>query len=114
LAQCTQNATYYDTGGDTSDTAGNPGSRGILFFQDHSNTTQPVFSGSGSLAFAGSLYFHSTNYGDVLNLSGGSSSGTFIVGNIVTDQVNLSGGAQINLQLSSTPSTPMLKSATFQ
>jgi hypothetical protein len=114
LAQCTQNASYYDAGGDTSDAAGNPGSRGVLFFQDHANTTQPVFSGSGSLAFAGSLYFHSTHYEDILSLSGGASSGTYIVGNIVTDNVSLTGGAQINLQLSSTPSTPMLKSATFQ
>jgi hypothetical protein len=112
--QCTTNATYYDAGGDTTDSAGNPGNRGILFFQDHGNTTQPTFSGSGSLSFAGSLYFHSTGYSDVLNLSGGSSSGTFIVGNIVTDKVNLSGSAQINLQLSPVPSTYVLKSTTFQ
>lgn len=113
-AQCTQNATYYDVGGDTSDSVGSPGSRGILFFQDHSNTSQPTFSGSGSLSFAGSLYFHSNSYSDVLNLSGGSSSGTFIVGNIVADQISLSGSAQINLQLSSVPSTYMLKATTFQ
>lgn len=112
--QCTQNATYYDAGGDTSDSAGSPGSRGILFFQDHANTTQPTFSGSGALSFAGSLYFHSSTYSDILALSGGSSSGTFIVGNIVTDQVNLSGSGQINLQLSPVPSTYMLKATTFQ
>jgi Putative Flp pilus-assembly TadE/G-like len=112
--QCTQNATYYDAGGDSLDSVGSPGSRGILFFQDHANTAQPTFSGSGSLSFGGSLYFHSNSYSDILNLSGGSVSGTFILGNIVTDQLNLSGRAQINLQLSPVPSTYMLKATTFQ
>ncbi len=113
-AQCTANGTYWDKGGDTSDAAGNPGSRGILFFQDHSNTTQPTFGGSGSLSFAGSLYFHSKTYSDVLSLSGGSSSGTFILGNIVTDQVQLTGSGAINLALNPVPSTYLLKATAFQ
>lgn len=113
-AQCTQNGTYYDSGGDTTDSAGSPGVRGILFFQDHSDTASPSFSGSAGLSFAGSLYFHSNSYGDVLTLSGGTSTGTFIVGDIVTDQISLSGSGAINLALPSTPSVPMLKVAAFQ
>lgn len=113
-AQCTANGTYWDGGGDTSDSAGNPGSRGILFFQDHGDLNQPTFSGSGSLSFAGSIYFHSSSYSDLLNISGGSSSGTFIVGNIVTDQVKLTGSGAINLALSPAPSVYMLKAATFR
>ncbi len=81
IAQCSANGTYWDSGGDTTDSRGNPGSRGLLVYQDHNDTTQPAFSGSGSLSFAGALYFSSGkshNYSDQLNLSGGSSSGTFI------------------------------------
>jgi hypothetical protein len=111
--QCTSQGTYWDTGNDTSDSRGNPGVRGLLFFQDHGNTTQPTFSGSGALSFAGSLYFHSTSYGDVLNLSGGSSSGTYVIGNIVTDKVNLSGSGVIKLALSSSKTTYMAKVSLF-
>jgi hypothetical protein len=111
--QCTTNGTYWDSGGDTSDSRGSPGSRGLLVFQDHSNTTQPVFSGSGALSFSGALYFHSTGYGDILNLSGGSSSGTFVLGEIVTDQVNLSGSGVIKLALSPAPTTELSKVGVF-
>ncbi len=112
--QCTHNGTYYDAGGDSADAPGSPGSRGILFFQDHNNTASPVYSGSGSLSFAGSFYFHSSTYGDVLSLSGAGSSGTFIIGDIVADQVDLSGSGAINLALPKTLSVPMLKVAAFQ
>jgi hypothetical protein len=113
-APCTQNGTYYDSGGDTTDSAGNPGVRGILIFQAHDDTASPNFSGSAGLSFAGSLYFHSSSYGDILQLTGGTSTGTFIVGDIVTDQISLSGSGAINLALPSTPSIPTLKVATFQ
>jgi hypothetical protein len=112
--QCATNGTYWDTGGDTTDSRGAPGSRGILFFQDHGNTTQPTFSGSGALSFAGSLYFHSSTYSDVLNLSGGASSGTMIIGEIITDQVNLSGSGLIKLALNPVATTSMSKVAVFQ
>lgn len=82
-------------------------------FQDHSNTTQPIFSGSGALAFSGALYFHSTSYGDVLNLSGGASSGTFILGEIITDQINLSGSGTVNLALNPAAITLMSKVSIF-
>jgi hypothetical protein len=113
-AQCTQNATYWDNGGDTSDSAGSPGSRGILFFQDHADTSSPSMSGSGQLAYGGSLYFHSTGYADVLALTGGTGSGSYIIGNIVTDQIKLSGSGTIGMQLNPLPTTYTLKAATFQ
>ncbi len=112
--QCTTNGTYYDAGGDTTDTAGNPGVRGLLFFEDHANTSSPTFGGSGQLSFSGSLYFHSTSFADVLTLSGGTSSGSFLIGDIVTDQVSLSGSAAINLALPPTATQPALKVGTFQ
>jgi hypothetical protein len=110
---CATNGTYYDAGGDTTDSAGNPGSRGLLFFQDHANTTQPTFSGSGALAFSGALYFHSTSYTDELNLSGGAASGTFILGEIIVDKVDLSGSGAIRLALSSAATTPLSKVGVF-
>jgi hypothetical protein len=111
--QCTTNGTYWDSGGDTTDSRGSPGSRGLLVFQDHANTTQPTFTGSGALTFSGALYFHSNSYSDVLNLSGGSSSGTYVIGEIITDQVNLSGSGVIKLALNPVPTTSMAKVAVF-
>lgn len=112
-SQCTTDGTYWDSGGDTTDSRGNPGSRGIFVFQDHGNTTQPTFSGSGAMSFSGALYFHSSTYSDVLNLSGGASSGTFILGEIISDQVNLSGSGVINLALNPAATTAMSKVSIF-
>lgn len=114
IAQCAQNGTYWDAGNDTTDSVGSPGTRGILFYQDHANTSPTTFSGSGSLAFAGALYLHSSNYASQLNVSGGAASGTFIVGQIIADQVNLSGSGVVNLALNPVPSTYMLKVAMMQ
>jgi hypothetical protein len=111
--QCTTNGTYWDSGGDTTDSRGAPGSRGLFVFQDHANTTQPTFTGSGALTFSGSLYFHANNYGDILSLSGGSSSGTYVLGEIITDQVNLSGSGVIKLALNPVATTPMAKVGVF-
>ncbi|HET9087935.1 MAG TPA: pilus assembly protein TadG-related protein, partial [Acidobacteriaceae bacterium] len=114
LAQCATNGTYWDAGGDTPDSRGNPGSRGILIYQDHANTSNPVFAGSGALSFSGALYFHSTGYSDSLTINGGSSTGTFILGQIVADQVSLTGSGAINLALNPKPSTYLLKVGMLQ
>jgi hypothetical protein len=113
-AQCAANGTYWDPGLDTSDTRGSPGSRGILVFQDHTDSTQPAFTGSGQLSFSGALYFHSNNYGDVLSLNGGTSSGTYIVGEIITDQVQLTGSGKIKLALNPAATTNMAKVAILE
>jgi hypothetical protein len=113
-AQCTRDATYWDAAGDTPDVEGSPGTRGILMFQDHSYAKNPALSGSGQLAYAGSLYFHSNGYGDVLNISGASGTGNFILGNIVADQISLSGSGTIGMQLNPTPTVYMMKTAEYQ
>jgi hypothetical protein len=110
---CATNGTYFDSGNDTTDSRGNPGSRGLLFFQDHANSTQPTFAGSGALSFAGTLYFHNNSYTDQLNISGGASSGTLILGEIITDEVNLSGSGAIHLALSSANTIPLSKIGVF-
>jgi len=112
--QCATNGTYWDTGADTTDSRGNPGARGLLVFQDHADTTQPAFTGSGQLSFSGGLYFHSTTYGDLLSLNGGTSSGTYVLGEIVTDQVQLTGSGKIKLALNPVATTNMAKIAILQ
>lgn len=114
IGQCATNGTYWDTYNDTTDSRGNPGSRGILVFQAHSNTSVPQMSGSGSLAFSGAFYLHSTGFADSLNISGGASSGTYILGQIVADKVNLSGSGVINLALNPAKSTNILKLSMLQ
>jgi hypothetical protein len=114
IGECATNGTYWDANGDTTDSRGSPGSRGLLIYQDHGDTTQPQFGGSGSLAFSGALYFHSTSYSDTLSISGGSSTGAFILGEIVADKISLTGSGAINLALNPMPSSEMLKVGMLQ
>jgi hypothetical protein len=114
VAQCAASGTYWDTGGDTTDSRGSPGIRGLLIFQDHGNTTAPQFTASGSLTTSGSLYFHSTSYQDVLALSGAASSGSYFLGQIVVDQLSMSGSGAIKLALNPVPATSVLKAALLQ
>ncbi|HZC43440.1 MAG TPA: pilus assembly protein TadG-related protein [Acidobacteriaceae bacterium] len=114
IAQCTQNGTYWDAGVDTSDSRGTPGLRGLLMYQDHANTAQPKIGGGGSLSFSGAFYFHSTSYADVLTLNGGSGTGTFILGQIVADQIGLQGNGAVSLALNSRPTTELLKVGMMQ
>ncbi len=114
-AQCATNGTYWDTANDTTDSRGAPGSRGLLVFEDHTNTTaQTPFTGSGQLSFSGSIYLHSNSYLDVFNLSGGTSSGTFVLGEIVADQVQLSGSGMIRLALNPAATINEAKAAILQ
>lgn len=112
--QCSAEGTYWDTGNDTSDSRGAPGNRGLLVFQDHANTVSPIFTGSGALTFSGALYFHSNNFSDVLSLSGGTSSGTFILGEIIADQVKLTGSGLIKLALNPAACMDVSKVAIFE
>lgn len=113
-SQCTALGTYWDSASDTSDTASSSGSRGLLVFMGHSNSAGLSYSGSGSLAFSGSLYLHSTTYGNQVNISGGASSGTYILGNVISDQVNLSGSGVLKMALNPTASTDLLKVSIFR
>ena len=114
VAQCTADGTYWDSNGDTSDSRGNPGTRGLLVYQGHADTSQPTFGGSNSLSFSGALYFHSTGYGDQFSMTGTSNSGTFILGQIVADKVSLTGSGAINMALNPASSTQLLKVGMLQ
>jgi hypothetical protein len=106
---------------------------GILFFGNRSvnlaSTGQPSFGGGGVAATMGSLYFHycnspsggglgsscpSTAYTDQLTLQGGSGSQSYIVGNIVTDQLTMGGTPQIVMDLNPNALYYVLKASLLQ
>jgi hypothetical protein len=112
-AQCTASGTYY--GSPSSDVLSSAGSRGLLFMADHSDVlNQSIFGASGTLTFSGSFYFHNTSYQDVANLNGAGGTTTEILGEIIADQINLSGSGGINMALNPNPSIDLLKVSIFQ
>ena len=107
LAQCTANGSYWDTAGDTTDTTGSL--RGLLMFMDHADTASPQLQGSGTLAYTGTLYFHSSSYGTTFQVPGGTTTGTLIWGNVVTDQMQLTGSGALTMALNPANIQPVLK-----
>jgi len=86
--------------------------RGLLFFHDRDTqpTTQPSWISTGSFGLFGSLYFHNcsstaggsgvncdstTAFTETLTLSSGANA--YIIGNIVADQLHLSGSFTVGL-----------------
>ena len=112
LAQCTTQGSYWDTAGDTADTVGTI--RGLLFFMDHGDTASPQLQGSGTLAYTGTLYFHSTNYATIFQVPGGTTNGTLIWGNVVTDQLQVTGSGALTMALNPSATTPILKVGLLQ
>jgi len=103
--------------------------RGFLFFQDRSYTTQnQSWGGGGSFLLAGTMYFHSCNssgtgvgcgatptyYSDSFTLQGGSGSSTYMLGDIVADNVALGGNSGITMDLNTTTAFNILKASIFQ
>lgn len=111
-AQCTTKGTYVDSTDNPGDSTGSI--RGLMIFQDHGDSTNPSFSGSGALAFSGALYFHSTGYADDFEFSGASGVQSYVLGEIVTDKVTFSGSSAIKLLLNPTPSVELSKVGMFQ
>jgi len=107
LAQCTTNGTYWDTAADTTDSVGSL--RGLLMFMDHGDTASPQLQGSGTLAYTGTLYFHSSSYATIFQVPGGTTSGTLIWGNVVTDQMQITGSGAFTMALNPAPTTSLIK-----
>jgi hypothetical protein len=106
-SQCSAGGTY--VGAPSSDSYSSSGLRGLLFFSAHANTYNAVLLGAGgSLNFTGGLYFHNSTYADAVEFDGAGNSSTFAVGNIVVDQLKLSGSGTINMGLTGTalPGSP--------
>jgi Flp pilus assembly protein TadG len=105
--------------------------RGFLFFQDRAvnASTNPNWGGGGQFLLSGTMYFHQcvtsgsdtgtgcstgSAYNDVLNLGGGSGSGTYVLGQIVTDQAVLGGNSTLTMDLNPTTVYSILKASIFQ
>jgi len=113
VAQCSTLGTY--VGAPSTDTASSSGSRGLLVFIAHSNSvTATAFSGSGSMAFTGALYYHSSSYSDQFAVNGGAGTTTFVLGEIIADTINLSGSGTIKMALSQGSSQQLLKAGILQ
>ncbi len=114
LGPCTQDGTYFSNPSNTA--AGGLGPvRGMIFFADRDNGDphgQPSMQGGGGLAIVGTMYFHNcpdslsapcspypTDYNAFLQFQGASGPGTFLLGNITTDQLVTGGGGGVAMQL---------------
>lgn len=111
-SQCTSGGAYVGAG--SSDTLSSSGTRGLLIFNSHSNKSTPSTTANGQLLFSGTLYFHSTDNKATWNISANGGSNTYLVGNIVTDELTLSGNGTILLSLNPAPSVNVLKVAILQ
>jgi hypothetical protein len=96
------------------------GNRGFLFFQNRSVSANPTWGGGGQFLSSGFMYFHSGNGGtcgtntSCLTLKGGSGSQSYALGNIVVDELALSGNPQINMILNPTATFQVLKPTLLQ
>jgi hypothetical protein len=103
--------------------------RGFLFFQDRSaRNVDPRWGGGGQFLLAGTMYFHSCNasgtgvgcgtaptyYNDIFSLSGNSGSGTYVLGDIVADNLTLGGTSGITMDLNPTKAYSILKATLLQ
>jgi len=103
--------------------------RGILLFQDRASlSANPSWGGGGSFLLAGTMYFHSCNasgtgspcgaagtyYNDIFTLQGGSGSTTYVLGDIVADNIALGGNSAITMDLNPTKAFTILKASLLQ
>ncbi len=118
VGQCTGSGSYI--GAPNTDTAGN--NRGMLFFQDRANgyqNGQANMQGGGGLSISGTIYAHNctaspcndfpTDYRAFTQLQGGSCSDTVVIGEIITDQLNIAGNGCINMALNTNAIFNILK-----
>jgi len=112
VAQCSTNGTY--VGPPSVDTTSSSGSRGLLVYMAHSNSTSVGLAGSGSLAFSGSIYSHNSSFSDIFDVSGAAGSNTFILGEIVSDNISVTGSGTIKMALNPGASVDLIKVSILQ
>lgn len=103
--------------------------RGMLFFQDRSASgVSASWGGGGSFLLAGTMYFHHCNatgtgtscgsaptyYDAMFSLAGNSGSSTYVLGDIVTDNLTLGGTSGITMDLNPTSAFNILKATLLQ
>jgi hypothetical protein len=118
---------YYGDPQGTADPIGEQ--HGFLFFQDRSaQSVNPNWGGGGQFLLAGDMYFHSckadgsgvscgaagTWLNDVFGLGGTSGSSTYVLGDIVTDNLLLRGTSGITMDLNPTTAFSLLKATLLQ
>jgi Putative Flp pilus-assembly TadE/G-like len=126
---------YYGDPLGTAEPASIGEQRWFLFFQDRSaQGVTPGWGGGGQFLLAGTMYFHSCNstgsgvsctpppsppttssyYQDIFSLNGNSGAGTYVLGEIVTDNLTLGGTSGINMDLNPTSAFNILKASLYQ
>jgi hypothetical protein len=127
--------------GDQNPVASKGIQHGVLFFQDRTATglsgnNGPNAGGGGSYALAGTMYFHScdptgtastcnfptgtvnsTNgnyFRDNFQLGGGSGSQSYVLGEIIVDNITLQGGGSIYMDLNPSTVNNIFKAALYQ
>jgi Flp pilus assembly protein TadG len=104
--------------------------RGVMFFQNRSKnaSTNPSWSGGGKMLLAGTMYFHQcvtsgtdTGYGcasgafnDQLDLGGNSGASTYVLGDIIADQLTMHGTPGIIMDLNPSAAYTQLKASLLQ
>jgi hypothetical protein len=87
---------------------------GFLFFQAHSVSASPSWSGGGTFLLAGFMYFHNSSYGDSMSLLGNTGSTAYTLGNIVTDKITMGGGGSISMILNPAATYQILRPTLVQ
>ena len=111
---------------------------GIVFFQNRdTSAAKPSYGGGGTAAILGSMYFHYCNsddnkptnsppikglgskcnpsaFTDQITLQGSSGSESYVVGNIVTDELTLGGTPRIYMDLNPNALYYVLKATLIQ
>jgi len=89
--------------------------RGLLFFQDRASGQGGGWGGGGGFLLAGSMYFHQlTNTSSLFTLQGNSGSASYILGEIVTDNLAMGGTPTINMALNPSATYSILKASLFR
>jgi hypothetical protein len=97
--------------------------RGILFFQDRASGGGGGWGGGGGFLLAGSMYFHHCNaagtgvscganptyYDSIFTLQGNSGSASYVLGDVITDNLKMGGTPTINMALNPTAAYSTLK-----
>ncbi len=127
VGPCTSKGTYL--GGGSTDTSGTI--RGLTFFQDRANADdhgQPSMQGGGGLVISGNMYFHNcradgtgtdcskpqTGYQAFFQLQGNPGSGTYVLGNITSDELIISGNGSVAMSLNPNAVYNILKASLLQ
>jgi len=130
LGQCTGSGTFLGAtlngGGETSGTV-----RGMIFFQDRADADpkgQASMQGGGGLVLSGNMYFHncnpagtgtdcadpSTGYNAFVQLQGNPGGAAYVLGNITTDELVVSGNAKIMMLLNPNSVINVLKATMLE